>query len=106
MNEGVSRRDFLRTGAAGVALVLGFGLCSVRPAASAQASSADVTQFTPNAFIRIDSEGRISIIVDKCEVGQGVYTSLPMLLAEELDADLDQVAIEPSPPNEQLYANP
>lgn len=106
MNEALSRRHFLRTGAAGAALVLGFGLCSVRPAAAADASSADPTQFTPNAFIRIDSEGRIVLIVDKCEVGQGVYTSLPMLLAEELDADLDQVAIEPSPPNEQLYADP
>lgn len=106
MNEGLSRRHFLRTGAAGAALVLGFGLCSVRPAAAADASSADATQFTPNAFIRIDSEGRIVLIVDKCEVGQGVYTSLPMLLAEELDADLDQVAIEPSPPHEQLYADP
>lgn len=106
MNARVSRRRFLRTGAAGATLVLGFGLYSARPAASAEASSAGVPQFAPNAFIRIDSDGRIYLIVDKCEVGQGVYTSLPMLLAEELDADLDQVTIEPSPPNEQLYADP
>ena len=104
MNTRVSRRDFLRTGTAGAALVLGFGFYPVRPAASAEGSGA--AQFAPNAFIRIDSEGRIALVVDKCEVGQGVYTSLPMLLAEELDADLDQIAIEPSPPNEQLYADP
>jgi isoquinoline 1-oxidoreductase beta subunit len=96
----------MRTGAAGAALILRFGLSPVTPAASGEASSARAAQFAPNAFIRIDSDGRIFLIVDKCEVGQGVYTSLPMLLAEELDADLDQVTIEPSPPDEQLYADP
>ncbi|WP_205668179.1 xanthine dehydrogenase family protein molybdopterin-binding subunit [Bradyrhizobium manausense] len=105
MNARVSRRHFLRTGAVGAALVLGFRLYAARPA-SAETSTAGLAQFTPNAFIRIDSEGGIVLVVDKCEVGQGVYTSLPMLLAEELDADLDQVAIVPSPPNEQLYADP
>ncbi|WP_094184145.1 xanthine dehydrogenase family protein molybdopterin-binding subunit [Bradyrhizobium japonicum] len=105
MNARVSRRHFLRIGAVGGALVLGFRLHAAR-GASAETSSAGFAQFTPNAFIRIDSEGRILLIVDKCEVGQGVYTSLPMLLAEELDAGLDQVAIEPSPPDEQLYADP
>ena len=105
MNARVSRRHFLRTGAVGAALVLGFRLYPVRPA-SAEPSSDGLAQFAPNAFIRIDSEGHIFLIVDKCEVGQGVYTSLPMLLAEELDAGLDQVVIEPAPPDEQLYADP
>ncbi|TYL99190.1 xanthine dehydrogenase family protein molybdopterin-binding subunit [Bradyrhizobium rifense] len=105
MNARVSRRHILRTGAAGATLVLGFGLYQMRPA-SAEASSAGLALFAPNAFIRIDSEDRISLVIDKCEVGQGVYTSLSMLLAEELDVGLDQVAIEPAPPDEQLYADP
>ena len=104
MSAGLSRRDHLRTAAAGFgALILGFRLT---PTSRAAPTTAGSDAFAPNAFLRIDSDGRITIIVDKCEVGQGVYTSLPMILAEELDVGLDQITVEPSPPNEALYADP
>lgn len=102
MAQGLSRRGLLRGAAGGTgALILGFRVSMGR-----RAAAADNAPFTPNAFIRIAANGPVTLIVDKCEVGQGVYTSLPMLLAEELDIGLDQVATEPSPPNEQLYADP
>lgn len=106
MSARVSRRDLLRTAAGGSALLLGFSWAMGRARGAAEVGSSSDAIFAPNAFIRIDSNGSVTLIIDKCEVGQGVYTSLPMLLAEELDADLDQVTIEPSPPNETLYADP
>ena len=62
--------------------------------------------FTPNAFIRIDKTGKTVFIIPSCEMGQATYTSLSMILAEELDADFAQVAVEHAPANEKLYANP
>src|SRR5712672_2126120 len=68
----------------------------------------DVTEgkFAPNAFIRIDETGRTTLVMPQVEMGQGVYTSIPMILAEELDADLAQVALQHAPPNDKLYGNP
>ncbi|HKX07473.1 MAG TPA: xanthine dehydrogenase family protein molybdopterin-binding subunit [Stellaceae bacterium] len=63
-------------------------------------------QFAPNAFIRIDRSGKTTLVMPQVEMGQGVYTSIPMILAEELDADFAQVAVVHAPPNEKLYANP
>jgi isoquinoline 1-oxidoreductase beta subunit len=63
-------------------------------------------KFAPNAFIRIDSTGKTTIVVPQAEMGQGVYTSLPMIIAEELDADFSQVLLEHSPPSDKLYGNP
>ena len=51
----------------------------------------------PNAFVRIGTDERITVIVNHSEMGQGVYTSLPMLLAEELDADWSKVGFESAP---------
>src|SRR5206468_7337631 len=62
--------------------------------------------FTPNAFIRIASDGQIILTMPYVEMGQGTYTSIPMLIAEELEVDLKQVRLEHAPPNEKLYANP
>src|ERR1019366_176878 len=62
---------------------------------SAQPASANV--FMPNAFVRIGTDERITVIVNHSEMGQGVYTSLPMLLAEELDADWTKVGYESAP---------
>src|SRR5256886_1811062 len=62
--------------------------------------------FAPNAFIRIGTDGRITLIMNQVEMGQGMYTSMPMLLAEELEVGLDQVQLEHAPPNDKLYANP
>ena len=60
----------------------------------------------PNAFIRIDRNGQIFLTMPYVEMGQGTYTSIPMLIAEELEVDLKQVRPEHAPPNEKLYANP
>ena len=62
--------------------------------------------FAPNAFIRIGSDGQIVLTMPYVEMGQGTYTSIPMLIAEELEVDLKQVRLEHAPPNEKLYANP
>src|SRR4029077_19007683 len=62
--------------------------------------------FTPNAFIRIEGGGQIVLTMPYVEMGQGTYTSIPMLIAEELEVDLKQVRVEHAPPNEKLYGNP
>ncbi len=62
--------------------------------------------FAPNAFIRIDRKGTITLIMPQVEMGQGIYTAIAMILAEELDAAFDQVKLEHAPPNDKLYANP
>jgi len=95
----ISRRQFLSTSAAlGGGLLIGF-----RTGPSISASAAP---FVPNAFIRIGSDGQIVLTMPYVEMGQGTYTSIPMLIAEELEVDLKQVRLEHAPPNEKLYANP
>jgi isoquinoline 1-oxidoreductase beta subunit len=64
------------------------------------------SDFSPDAFIRIDKQGKVTLVMPQVEMGQGVYTSVSMILAEELDADWSKVAFEHAPPNEKLYANP
>jgi isoquinoline 1-oxidoreductase beta subunit len=68
----------------------------------------DVTEgkFAPNALIRIDNNGRTILVMPQVEMGQGVYTSISMILAEELDADFSRVALEHAPPSDKLYGNP
>ncbi|WP_407176882.1 molybdopterin cofactor-binding domain-containing protein [Bradyrhizobium sp. STM 3562] len=63
-------------------------------------------KFAPNAFIRIDEKGHTTLVMPQVEMGQGVYTSIAMILAEELDADIAQVTLEHAPPNDKLYGNP
>jgi isoquinoline 1-oxidoreductase beta subunit len=99
--NGLSRRHFLQVGvAAGGGLLLSLSV----PYDSAEA--ADANRFVPNAFIRIESDGRVVLTMPYVEMGQGTYTSIPMLIAEELEADLKQVRLEHAPPNEKLYGNP
>jgi len=62
--------------------------------------------FAPNAFLRIDRAGKVTFVMPVIEMGQGTYTSLPMLIAEELEVDIDKVAIEHSPPDDKIYVNP
>src|SRR5690349_24329771 len=62
--------------------------------------------FAPNAFLRIDRAGKVTFVMPVVEMGQGTYTSLPMLIAEELEVDVDKVAIEHSPPDDKIYNNP
>ena len=92
----VSRRDFLKTGAlAGGGLILGIVLPSCQPLI--KSASAAKAPFVPNAFVRIGADDAVTIIVNKSEMGQGVYTSLPMLVAEELEADWTRIRVEPAP---------
>jgi isoquinoline 1-oxidoreductase beta subunit len=76
------------------------------PRVLAAAAKATPPVFAPNAFIRIGTDGRITLIMCQVEMGQGTYTSMPMLLAEELEVGLDQVRLEHAPPDDKLYANP
>jgi isoquinoline 1-oxidoreductase beta subunit len=94
----VSRREFLMAGAAfGGSFVLGFPLSPNKPSQSG-ALPPNWT-FMPNAFIRIAQDDTVTIIVNKSEMGQGVYTSLPMIVAEELDADWSKIRVESAPVN-------
>ena len=87
----VSRRDFLKTGAAaGGALLLGVAL----PTSRAQAAA---TTSMPNAWVKIGSDDSITILSARSEMGQGVYTSLPTLVAEELEVDLAKIKVEIAP---------
>jgi len=102
----VSRRDFVVVlTAAGGGLLLG---CRVgdRSGAATAAAGAAPPAFAPNAFIRIGTDGRVTLVMPQVEMGQGMYTSMPMLIAEELEVGLDQVQLEHAPPNDKLYANP
>ncbi|MGA8151265.1 MAG: xanthine dehydrogenase family protein molybdopterin-binding subunit [Terriglobales bacterium] len=84
----VSRRAFLATGvAAGAGLVIAF---HYRHQSHSDAGGA----FAPNAYLKIATDGKITVVVARSEMGQGVRTSLPMILAEELEADWKQIAIE------------
>jgi CO/xanthine dehydrogenase Mo-binding subunit len=101
-----SRREFLKlsaTAAIGGGLLLSFGL-----SIGATISDGNVSgvPFAPNAFLRIDRSGKVTLVMPYIEMGQGTYTSIPMLIAEELEVDLDQVAIEHAPADNRLYVNP
>ena len=97
----VSRRSFLEASVGlGGALWVGFHM----PSAIAAAGETGV--FAPNAFIRIDRQGKVTLIMPQVEMGQGVYTAVAMILAEELDAAFEQVVLEAAPPNDKLYGNP
>src|SRR6195256_104406 len=105
ISDGISRRGLLTAGLAG-----GFLLAFRLPvhAATEPVQPPDVTdgKFAPNAFIRIDPTGTTTLVMPQVEMGQGVYTSIPMILAEELDADFSRVALQHAPPNDKLYGNP
>jgi isoquinoline 1-oxidoreductase beta subunit len=105
ISDGVSRRALLTGGLAG-GFLLAFHL-PVR-AANEPVQPPDDTagKFAPNAFIRIDTAGKTTLVMPQVEMGQGIYTGVAMVLAEELDADPKQVTLEHAPANEKLYANP
>jgi isoquinoline 1-oxidoreductase beta subunit len=102
----LSRRRFLSVSAAvGGGLLIGFTTGPSIEAADAAQSVAG-PPFTPNAFVRIGGDGQIVLTMPYVEMGQGTYTSIPMLIAEELEVDLRQLRLEHAPPNEKLYGNP
>jgi isoquinoline 1-oxidoreductase beta subunit len=100
----ISRRSLLKGGlAVGAGLVVGFPLPLAGRRASAQQASG---VFTPNQWIRIDRDGVVTIVNSVVEMGQGSLTTMPMIVADELDADLDRIRVEQAPANPKLYANP
>jgi len=95
----VSRRLFLKVGAAtGGGLLIGIRLAWGDPPVASSV-------FKPNAWIRIGTDGVVTLIVGSSEMGQGVHTSIPMLLAEELDCDWARVRVEMAPAD-KAYTNP
>jgi isoquinoline 1-oxidoreductase subunit beta len=102
----LSRRTLV-TGGLTTGFLFAFHL-PLRAAVNEPVQPPDVTEgkFAPNAFIRIDEAGHTTLMMPQVEMGQGVYTAVAMILADELDADLSQVSLEHAPPNDKLYGNP
>jgi len=100
MNTNLDRRDFLKVSTvAGAGLMLGFYL------PSKENGLTPASDFAPNAFIKIEPSGTVTIAVAKSEMGQGVRTSLPMIVAEELDADWSKVRVEQSDAHPTKYGS-
>jgi isoquinoline 1-oxidoreductase beta subunit len=100
--ETLSRRAILAGG-----LLAGGGLVlSLRLPTLARAADTTAAEFMPNAFVRIEPSGAITLIMPDAEVGQGIYTSAAMLIAEELEVGLDQIQVQASPPDNAKYASP
>jgi isoquinoline 1-oxidoreductase subunit beta len=100
-----ARRALLKAGAAtGGAFLLGFYL-PLGEGAPRQAP-ATAQHFEPNAFIRIDRQGQVTLVMPQVEMGQGIYTGVAMILAEELDVAFEHVVLEAAPPDDKLYGNP
>ena len=97
-----SRRDFLKT----TSLATGGLLMGVvLPGAKLEALAAG-TVHTPNAWVHIADDNTITLISARSEMGQGVYTSMPMLIAEELNVDIRKIKVSIAPPDAKLYGNP
>ena len=103
----VSRRAFLQD----TGLLLGFALTGASTESVFAAPASRVVEneatgtFAPNGFIRINPTGTVALVMPMAEMGQGVYTALSMLLAEELEVGLDQIQVQHAPANDALYAN-
>jgi len=102
--NGLTRRDLLKGAGLTLAVVGSADLleaCSGKPAAGTATAT-----LAPNQFLKIGPDGTVTLISPNSEIGQGTYTGLATLLAEELDADWGQVVVEPAPVNTALYGNP
>jgi isoquinoline 1-oxidoreductase beta subunit len=98
-----TRRALVKaTAAAGGGLILSLSFPRLNAVLAAE-SNADLT---PNAFVRIEPDGKVTFTIPQVEMGQGIYTALSMILAEELDAPFEHVTAVAAPPNDKLYANP
>ena len=100
----VSRRDFVRVGVAvGGGLLVTVSGCGPKDAAAPVAGGAGLLE--PNAFVQIDGSGNVVVLSKHLEMGQGSYTGLATLIAEELDADWSRVRVEGAPADAKKYAN-
>src|ERR1700723_1759122 len=99
---GFSRRGFM-TGIAGMTFAIAAGEARF---VSAATQTPDVSGKPFNPWVSIAPSGEISIMAPATEMGQGSLTSLPLILAEELDADWSKVVCVPAPPSDKIYGNP
>jgi isoquinoline 1-oxidoreductase beta subunit len=99
-------RRALVTGALAGGFVLAFRLPLKAANEPEQPPDNPAGQFAPNAFIRIDHAGKTTLVMPQVEMGQGIYTAVAMILADELDADFAAVTLEHAPPSDKLYGNP
>ncbi|NPD68941.1 xanthine dehydrogenase family protein molybdopterin-binding subunit [Lichenicola cladoniae] len=109
MNAMLSRRVVIQTGLAAGGLMLGLRLPGFSPGVAGAATTVPATVaegFAPNAFIRIDRQGLVTLIMPNAEFGQGIWTSACMLIAEELEVGLDQVTPMAAPPDASAYTDP
>lgn len=98
--DALNRRSFLKVSAAvGGGLLIGFQWAS----AAHHKSGAPKARFEPNAFLRIDPDGKVTLLNQNPEVGQGIKTAFPMIIGEELDVDWKDVTIEQAPLDTDLY---
>ena len=103
LNATLTRRDFIKvTSTAGAGLVIGLYLPSQAGLLFAQETKGE---FTPNVWLKIDKAGAVSITVAKSDMGQGIRTSLPMIVAEELDADWKTVRVEQAMAHPTAYGS-
>src|ERR1700730_14614733 len=102
----LASRRALVTGALAGGFVLRFRLPLTAATEPEQPPDNPAGQFAPNAFIRIDHAGKTTLVMPQVEMGQGVYTAVAMILADELDADFAAVTLEHAPANDKLYGNP
>jgi isoquinoline 1-oxidoreductase beta subunit len=102
MGGAVTRREFLRKSLAGTGLVLAisFDPLAIRLVRSEAFQQNPAELFAPSAWLRVAPDNTVTVMVNKSEMGQGVTTSLPMIVAEELEADWQQVRFEPAPARE------
>jgi isoquinoline 1-oxidoreductase subunit beta len=96
----LNRREFLKVGvAAGGGMLIGIYLSQLTSSNAAYRRR----EFQPNAFLRIGSDDLVTVILGKSEMGTGIYTALPMMVAEELDVAWENVRVEAAPVNEAYF---
>ncbi|MGA2779562.1 MAG: molybdopterin cofactor-binding domain-containing protein, partial [Steroidobacteraceae bacterium] len=100
-----TRREFLKSAGSVTTMALTIGFEWLGPTRRAAAAGAGPALFAPNAFVRIGADGSIIVISKHLEMGQGSYTGIATVLAEELDADWTRVRVESAPADVKLYAN-
>lgn len=106
-----TRRSFIQAGlGVGGAFTVVFGLPQIaryaqRHTQDAASTEVDIPPFIPNAVVQIDRDGHVSLTISQVEMGQGTYTSMPMLIAEELEVELSTITVKHAPPGDTLFGN-
>ncbi len=100
-----ARRRFM-VGAAGLTFGVAFGVPPILKLAGGEAQAATAKQVTLSPWVTLSTDGTVAIMSPAAEMGQGSLTSLPIIFADEMDADWAKVRIVPAPPNDKLYGNP